>query len=350
MVALAAGALGPASASNASSPASKGVVDLPLRFEVSNQNRSRVVCEADGQRYEVRGRLVAPRSVLKRRHRAVTLYMHNLGFAKWYWRFRSVPGHDYATAMAKRGHASVVYDVLGYGHSDRPPGTQTCYGSDADVASQIIEHLKAGDYMAEKGFSPKFERVALASQSIIGLAAEAAAYSFKTVDALVVTSWADSGFSQRFTQEGSLASNLACAAGGEPAFGDSGPPGYAFAPPSETAFKELNFAKTNRRVVEEATERRTRTPCGEPQSGTRAIAANQAFLSEVKVPVLLAYGTDDASFTDPRAAGEQQKNRFSGSDDVSTIYIEDSGGALALERTAPRFRRKVSRWLADRGF
>jgi pimeloyl-ACP methyl ester carboxylesterase len=275
----------------------------------------------------------------------VTLYLHNIGFGQWYWRFKAVPGYDYATELARLGHASVVYDQLGYGSSDRSVGTQNCYGGEADIASQIVGKLRSGSYTAAGRSAPRFGKVALASHAVGGLMTQPEAYSFRDVDALIVTSWADQGFSEEITEE-AVAVNALCASGGEP---KDGKPGYVYSPRSSDYFKRLYFANAEPAVVDAATAMRERSPCGEPQSALASVAADQAFLREVTVPVLLVYGKLDA-FHDQPSSGQQQKGLYSGTRDLTAAFLENTGSALALERSAPEFRRLVADWLRARGF
>jgi pimeloyl-ACP methyl ester carboxylesterase len=94
---------------------------------------------------------------------------------------------------------------------------------------------------------------------------------------------------------------------------------------------------------------RNRDPCGDATSLTSAAVTNFSGLGEVEQPVLLLFGTSDAVYDQP-AAGEQQRDAFSGSDDVTLRFFAGTGHALALERAAPAIRGAVSRWLARRGF
>ena len=53
------------------------------------------------------------------------------------WHFKAVSGYDYATAMARLGHVSLVLDRLGYLPSGQPGGTQTCFGAEADQFDRV---------------------------------------------------------------------------------------------------------------------------------------------------------------------------------------------------------------------
>lgn len=334
------------SAVSAPAPAGGSVVDLSASFAVINQNRSHIACGSDAKPYTVRGELVAPRSMLTGSGpRSVALYLHNLGWSRDYWHFKAVPGYDYAAQMARLGHASLVYDLLGYGRSDKPVGTEVCYGSQADVAHQIVAALRSGHYSLGKGSGVAFKRVVLAVQSISALTAQPEATSFNDVDGLVVTSWADETPTQRLLQESGEVQSF-CAQGGEPS-GPGGPPGYAPVPLANTEFVASYFHNADPRVVAAATAARTRTPCGEPESAVQSIADDQVELSLLTIPVLLVYGTADALWNQPQS-GRMQTLHYTSSHDVTLRFIAGSGQALALERTAPQFDGVMSSWLCNR--
>ena len=157
-------------------------------FAVVNTNTSRVPCPSDGAPYKARATLVAPPGVLASgRAPAVTVYVPSFGFSS-YWRFGTVPGYDHAAAMAEAGHVSLVYDPLGYGASDKPPGLDTCLGSAADVLHQVIGALRTGAYALDGAAPLAFERVVVASHTSGALITEPEAYSYGDVDGLIVTS------------------------------------------------------------------------------------------------------------------------------------------------------------------
>src|SRR4029453_3542073 len=113
------------------------VVKRPVTFEVSNVNRSILPCASDGAAYEVKGHLIGPASEVgpgaTSARLAATLYLHDFSSGEFFWSFGAVPRYDYAAALARAGHVSVVVDRLGYGASGHPEGDQTCLGAQADV-------------------------------------------------------------------------------------------------------------------------------------------------------------------------------------------------------------------------
>src|SRR2546425_322213 len=114
----------------------------PVSFAVRIQNTSLVPCLGAGSGpATIAGTLVAPDPLPQ----GVTLYLHGLGFGKWFWHFYPGSALDFATRLAEQGHASVIIDRLGYGDSDRPDGNQSCIGVQADIAHQIVGQLPLVD-------------------------------------------------------------------------------------------------------------------------------------------------------------------------------------------------------------
>jgi pimeloyl-ACP methyl ester carboxylesterase len=305
-------------------------------------NRSALACPGDGAAYEVKGHLVGPASEVGSGapggRRSVTLYLHGFGFGEFLWSFSAVPRYDYSMALARAGHASVVIDRLGYGASGHPNGNQSCLGTQADVAHQVIGELRNGDYLLGDGQSLRFDKVALAGHSTGALIANLEAFSFNDVDGLVAMSFTPQVTLGAFQQF--YASRVVCNAGGE-----SG--GYAYLAQNDAAFQAGVFHGADPAVREAVTRLRTRDPCGDGASIIDALVLDLKSLSRVKAPVLLVCGREDA--VTPDFACPYLKRRYVGSRDVSLSFVPRAGHALPLERTAPVFRRRVSTWLSAHG-
>src|SRR3954452_4161340 len=304
--------------------AARDVAVTPLAFQVSNVNRSEVPCSADGASYVVQGSLVAPRGALPR---GVTLYLHGLSYGEFFFRFDAVPGYDAAVELAREGHASVVVDRLGYRSSKGPAGTGVCLGSQADVAQQIVDQLRA-----------RFARVALAGHSAGGMIAQIAAYSFGRVDALAVLSYADSGSSPLVLQTAADTSARCLAPTSD---------GFEYFGQTDDDFKAGHVYDMDPRVLRALLPLRTQDPCGDIESLGNGVAADKAFTRSITVPVLVMIGDHDACFPPP--AADQQKGAY-GSPDVTAVTLAGTGHAIALGRSAPAFRKRLGAWLSKRGF
>jgi pimeloyl-ACP methyl ester carboxylesterase len=324
------------------------VVNLPVAFDVRNTNQSILPCSTDEAAYQVKGHLIGPATAIgpkaPQNRRSVALYLHGAAAGGLVWNFDAIPRYDYAARMARAGHTSVVIDRLGYGSSGRPDGNQTCLGSAADVAHQVIGRLRSGDYIAE-GESPRFARVALAGHSVGALIANLEAISYNDIDALVGISYTPQVTQQSF--HSFYANRIVCEAGGEPAR-PGGPSGYAYSGQTEAEFRANVFHSAEPAVQNLATGLRARDPCGDSASIIGALVRDVKFRARVKSPVLIVCGREDALI--PEYACPHLKRRYTGSRDVSLRFVAKAGHALPLERPAPTFRRTVSAWLTAHGF
>lgn len=318
-------------------------VSVPIAFDIENVNRSRVSCSSDGQPYRLHAEMVAPREVLEGSGAAtVTLYLHEYSYDD-FWHFRSAPGVDYATELARQGHVSVTLDRLGYDDSPHPDGRATCLGAHADMAHQITARLRDGSYLSPAAPARPFERVVLAGHSVGGIIAEIAAFSFGEIDALMLFAGYHTDFSPRALSDG-FRQGQTCATGGEDS---GGSPNYAPFSPRDEDFQYYGFAEADPAVVASATALRHLDPCGDVSSLVPASFTAAMHVDEIEVPVLLLWGRDDPVYSSD--AGENQAQDFSGNPDVTTAYFERTAHALTLQRSAPQVRDTVATWLVERG-
>lgn len=333
-VALAALAALPALSGTAATAAEQ-VVSVPVSFDVANQNRSAVNCPADGGEYTVRGHLTGPVSALKGDTvEAATLYLHGNGVDERLWRYTGAKGYNHVAEMARQGFVSVTITRLGYQGSGTPHGMDICFGSEADIAHQIIEALRAGDYGSD-GAGPAIKRLALAGHSAAGFVAMAEAYSFRDIDALMVVA------------SGEFATpRVATAVAGQQSRCLTSEDGYELIEIDDGAAAADFFVNGEAAIVEDVIGSRPADACGPTAFAPTSIAADVAMLGTVDVPVLVIAGAQDAFFPDPDA----QASLFTGSSDVQAVKLDDTGHAITLERTAPAFRAAVADWLGERGF
>jgi pimeloyl-ACP methyl ester carboxylesterase len=314
--------------------AAADVVELPVAFKVNNHNHSSVPCLADGKDYTVKGHIVAPATALDD-PKAASLYLHAVTFGEYYWRFKGVPGYDYASIMAEKGHVSVAIDRLGYGSSPKPDGnTGTCFGSEADIAHQIVEALKGGTYTLDGHAPVAFKKVFLAGSSVGGLTAHIEAYNFGGIDGLINFGWGDHNISQyAFEEYNDLMRR--CFEGGDP-----GTPGYAaFAKNSRDKF----YFSSATAEVRAAVPPPHPDPCGQARSIPPGIFSDEVNLARIDVPVLLVFGDKDAIFS-PDAA-RQQASRYLGSPEVTLQMIPNTSHFPMLEASLPTTVAAVDKWL-----
>ncbi|MCZ2402241.1 alpha/beta hydrolase [Paenarthrobacter sp. Z7-10] len=315
---------------------------VPISFQVKNVNRSKVACASDGKTYTVRGHLVGPADMLRSgRTNAVTLYLHGLSFGEFFWDFQQAQGYDYAANQAAQGQVSVIVDRLGYNSSDKPNGNNICVGSRADIAHQMVQALRSGNYQVNpSGHGPRFSKVVLAGHSYGGQIVQLEAYSFHDIDGLIVISYADRIQSALLKANAAYATKV-CAAGGL-RVGATGPSGYApFGPPAG-APKAL-FHSADPRVEAAALQLLTIDPCGDVASFAKAVKVDLANVRSIRVPVLVIAGGSDALFPPP--AVPNQAALFTGSHSVSTTTLPGSAHAVAFERAHNQLVSSVANWL-----
>jgi pimeloyl-ACP methyl ester carboxylesterase len=324
-----------------------GTAVLDASFRVQNTNTSGVPCPSDNAGYTVHGHLVGPQSVLAGpAPRAVTVYLGGEDAGEWNWRLTAIPGYDWPADMAELGHVSLTIDMLGYGASGHPDGEQSCWGSQADVAHQIITQLRKGTYAVSRGVPVRFQKIVLAGHDAGGAIAEIEAYSYKDtdghIDGLALVTYADQGFTpllmERFARAGTV-----CASGGEPAY-PGGPGGYYYMERPDEYEPDL-FYDAEPAVIDAVIRLRERNPCGGIQWATPAVTINPVRDAEIKPPVLLVIGREDKMWTQEGWA--LQKGHFSGSSDVTAVSIRRTGHYPMFERTLPQFRKIFANWLTE---
>lgn len=337
-----------ASKETAARLAAQHIVDVPVSFTVRNTNGSMTGCRTSGGTHRISGHLTAPASVLSGGKRAVTLYQHGIAAGEWYWRL-DVPGYHYAEELAKRGHASVTIDRLGYGASDRPDGFDTCIGAEADIAHQIVQQLRTGAYALEgkpaegPATAQGFDTVTLAGQSNGGQVAQIEAYSFGDIDGLMIMDWTDRGLTPEANTR-FFSALQSCMAGGQPSREPSDPSGYVYYDLGPDQFRRGNFHDTEERVMDAAAPHQNRHPCGDMSSQLDSVFTDLKHLGSVKVPVLLVYGDEDARVT----GGAAHQRLFTGAQS-ELVTIPGAGHYATMARSAPATFDRIDAWLDARG-
>ena len=335
---LAAVPLTSATAGHRSPSAQRGsdVVSRAVVYEVENANASKVACRSDDESYQLRGRIVGPRrEVFSPDVPRINVLVHDLTSASWFWHLRSNPTYDYATKLAEKGETSIVIDRLGYGSSVLPNGNATCLGAQADIVHQVVQHTKAGLYAftaTTRRSTPHAQHIVLHGHSIGAAIAQVEAATFNDVDGLVLMSWTDSGASELAIDEARRNSEL-CARGDD----------YAAYGQTKREYRKLLFVTSPRKIQRRAAALHGTNPCGDALSLSQMLAGSGSVAAEIDEPVLLLFGGKDALNRD--GAAQDQADSYSASESVTTRTIAGAGSALPLEKSAPKTRRQVVRWL-----
>jgi pimeloyl-ACP methyl ester carboxylesterase len=315
--------------------AGSGVVSRAVVFEVENTNETGVVCTADNQSYELRGRLVGPAPALDGTGGPirVNVLVHGLSAGSWFWNLRQRPSYDYATRLAERGETALVLNRLGYGSSGLPDGNGTCLGAQAQMLHQVVQHLRSGRYdFADPahGPTPAAAHVVTQGHGLGAAVAQVEAAEFDDVDGLVLMSWTDRGATPLAART-ATAQRAECTTGGD----------YATLADSRADYRRLLFASAPTSVQRTASRLRAADPCGDVASVPAFLLASNLAAGRVDAPVLLLYGSKDAL----NRADARADQAASYPTAVTTRTFAGAGSALPLERSAGKVRAAVLRWL-----
>ncbi|HUR73838.1 MAG TPA: alpha/beta hydrolase [Sporichthya sp.] len=312
------------------------VVELPISFAVKNTNHTSVPCASDGKDYTVNGVIVGPKAALAGGE-DVTLYLHAVTWNSDYFNL-DIPDHNYVRALAVLGHTSIAVDRLGYGKSGKPEGLATCFGSEADVAGQMVDALKSGNYTVAGHKAGAYQRVYLGGSSVGAMIANIAAFTFHNVDGVINQGFGDFAASLYAGHE-VFDADSRCVAGGDP----GAPKNYVtFAKDTRDTFY---FSDATPEVRAKVPAPRP-DPCGQIESVLAGIGADIAHLGEINVPVLLVFGTEDAVFPPP--AVHQEAARYAGSPEVTVAGIPGASHFPVLERSFGLLIGATAQWLDNR--
>jgi pimeloyl-ACP methyl ester carboxylesterase len=337
LVAMAVCAIGSVPALGAS------IVQVPVAFEVKNTNTSQAPCNSglpDGATYTIRGHISGPQSVFSSgRGSTITLYLFGYEAGEWNWDLKGIAGYDYAAEMARRGHMSLTIDELGYGASGHPAnGNETCDGAEADIAHQIVQTLRHGAYSLGSAPGIAFPHVLIAGHDVGGEVADLEAYSYADIDGLISVTFAHQGFTPYIVERSTIAGFQTCTESAD---------GYAHFI-SEQEFRSLLFYNADPRVIDAAAALRNPNPCGVIRSTPpNVLVTDRLHTAEINVPVLIVFGDKDRLIWSRQGEEEEQRN-YSGSSDVSTVFVPEAGHFPMLERSVSRFDDAVSSWLGSR--
>ena len=339
-----------AAAGPAPAAGSTQIVSIPVSFTVHNTNRTTVACPSDGKTYTIKGHITGTKASLAA-PTATTLYLHAVTQGEFYWTFNGVPGYNVANQQAANGHVSVTIDRLGYGASDKPPGLDSCFGSQADTAHQVVQALRTGSYKIGTGTPKAFGKVFLAGHSAGGLIATIESYTFRDIDGLINFGWSDTTTSAFLTTQLSK-TEARCVTNALGVGGILSPIGLGststpknYEPFGDDVAGILFHSATPQ--VRAAVPAPNPDPCGDLLSIPAALVADSVGVSTDTAPVLVIGGANDALFPPPDL--KLQADRYLASPSVTFQQFDNTAHGFNYEATHLDQVALVSSWLAVRG-
>jgi pimeloyl-ACP methyl ester carboxylesterase len=236
-------------------------------------------------------------------------------------------------------------DRIGYGASGHPPGLASCIGSQADVAHQIVQHLRTGSYTVTGTKPVPFKKVALVGHSAAGAISTVEAYSFGDVNAIGIVGFAANN--QQFASDQFGYERTPCDAGGEPA-GPGLPSGYGLFGRTAADFRAAMFRSATEKVIAAALPLHYHDPCGDNQTLITTLSMQGLGIKKIKVPVLVVCGSRDRLYSVFNCT--DQASRYTKSRSHKVAIIKGAGHALPIERQAKKFRTRLGSWLTHYGF
>ncbi|MEX2459469.1 MAG: alpha/beta hydrolase [Actinomycetota bacterium] len=289
--------------------------------------------------YTVRGRLIRPKAGCTM---SVLLALHGLSYDQRAWDFPIRPKqYSVAEALARRGHALLAIDRLGYGRSsgegspDQPNGYTLTVEGYADMTAQIIEQLRAGTYAAKRPSA--FGRVGLIGHSAGSEIAElTAALNPGLVDVLIPTAYTHEPWvNNEWLVASWVPDNLAAAQSDYVYFEDN---------PQRRAAEMYHLPHADRDVVAWDNRHAHLTPSGEIFSiGSQP---SRFLLPLITVPVLLVLAENDTLF--PASFGDEELLWFQGTDDLELLVVPRAGHTFMLHRGAGATNARIAGWLDAR--
>ncbi len=262
--------------------------------------------------------------------REVALLLHGFGFSQREW---DLPGaspdpqnpYTYSTArfLAAHGIDAITIDELGIGSSDHPAFLNArllTIPAYASMTHQIVQSLHA-----------RYQKVVLVGGSSGGEIANVEAGRYRDVDGLVNAGFCDLPL---FSAD-LLAKNLGPLISGlvQP---------YVYFGGTIEGGDRLNFSpEADPAVV--AMDDRFVEQVPSAYAHTLTLQLGKAFVPLVNVPVLVAFGQQDAAWLP--ACQTAQAALYLSSPSVSTFVLPGAGHALMLHRNAGAFESELVRWL-----
>jgi pimeloyl-ACP methyl ester carboxylesterase len=261
----------------------------------------------------------------------VVLLLHAFSLGYQLWDFptpSSDPRNSYTYSVARylaaHGIDAVALDELGVGSSDHPSGLdalQLTTPAEASVTHQIVQSLRS-----------HYQKVVTVGASIGGEVASMEAGRYQDVNAVADVGWCD----LPLLSAQLVADNLV------PEVVGLLQPYVSFEGTTEARDRMyFNDADTDPAAIAQSDA--LTQPISSSEQHTATLQLGKAFDPLVNVPVLVAFGQDDAAWLP--ACQTAQGALYVSSPSVTSFVLPGAGHALMLERNAGAFESELVSWL-----
>jgi pimeloyl-ACP methyl ester carboxylesterase len=274
--------------------------------------------------------------------KTIQVLIHGATYDHNYFNFPYQPGnYSYVDYLTGAGYAVLDIDRIGIGLSDHPANPEeVTLTSGAFTIHQIVQGLRGGTIA-----SVQFRKVMLVGHSLGSVISMIEAAAYNDVDGLIL-----SGFANAITQAGenALVADLE-EANLDPSFANL-PNGYYTTEPGTRAALFYNTQDADSNVISlDEILKQTLTDGEEDFS----IQTSNTYSSQVKVPVLIANGSDDLFFSgaglpfngsDPNSIKTFEATLFTAVPSLSVFVLNNSGHCINLHLNAPDWFAAAKAW------
>jgi pimeloyl-ACP methyl ester carboxylesterase len=268
----------------------------------------------------------------------VQILLHGGTYGREYWDFQYQPEkYSYVRYANKQGYATLNYDQLGIGRSDRPAPELATYNAQIRIVDHLVKQLRSG------GFGWQADKVVLIGHSGGSTISSGAAGLYHGVDGVVLTGLTFA--LPRVFMEVSPTWQPAFL-DPDPRFKDL-PPGYlAPRPGTRPVFYHMPNADPGVLAHDEATKEVI-------QSGYVAtIMQHQEEKLGITAPVLTILGEKDqlmcptGTCSDPLSLAEAERAFFPQAPSYDLKIVPDAAHNLTLQKNAQDFFDVMNEWIS----
>ena len=276
----------------------------------------------------------------------VQVLIHGGAYNHTYWDTPFKPEtYSYVQAATKLGYATLNFDRLGYGLSDRPPAETLDFNVAGFVTHQLVQTLRQGS------LGLRFSKVILNGHSMGALTAENEAANYHDVDGLIVT-----GIGHDFNLAPNLLTIFVPAATDPKFAGQPAAASYLTSRPGGRISVFVAPGAYDPGIVpyEEGVEKDTLSPTELSSLTVDTSDANQ-LTQRITVPVLFAQGRYDQLWcnrtgdceTDPQA--QKEASYWSPGVSFTRVIIPDAGHSINSNLSHTTFFDTTFSWLSQHG-